>query len=64
MYALNAKTGAKLWSYDLIDGTVFSSPVVANGIVYICSIRLLCLCLRLEVNEGRGMQAQLPIALT
>jgi PQQ-like domain/Domain of unknown function DUF11 len=33
LYALNASTGAKLWSYA--TGTsVFSSPAVANGVVY------------------------------
>ena len=36
MYALNATTGAKLWSYttgELVD----SSPAVANGVVYVGS---------------------------
>ena len=36
MYALNASTGAKLWSYktgDLVD----TSPAVANGVVYVGS---------------------------
>ena len=31
VYALNAKTGTKLWSY------VSSSPAVANGVVYLGS---------------------------
>ena len=36
MYALNANTGAKLWSYA--TGTdVVSSPAVANGVVYMGS---------------------------
>jgi hypothetical protein len=33
-YALNAKTGAELWSYTT-GGTVDSSPAVANGVVYV-----------------------------
>ena len=33
MYALNARTGAKLWSYAT-GGTVLASPAVANGVVY------------------------------
>jgi outer membrane protein assembly factor BamB len=36
VYALNAKTGAKLWSYTT-PNPVGSSPVVANGMVYIGS---------------------------
>jgi outer membrane protein assembly factor BamB len=34
VYALNASTGAKLWSY-YIGGEVYSSPAVANGVVYV-----------------------------
>jgi outer membrane protein assembly factor BamB len=33
LYALNASTGAKLWSYAT-GGAVNSSPAVANGVVY------------------------------
>ena len=33
LYALNASTGAKLWSYTT-NGDVGSSPAVANGVVY------------------------------
>ncbi len=36
LYALNASTGAKLWSYTT-GGNVSSSPAVANGVVYIGS---------------------------
>ena len=36
VYALNAATGAKLWSYTTGD-SVESSPSVTNGIVYIGS---------------------------
>ena len=36
VYALNASTGAKLWSYATGDG-VDSSPAVANGVVYVGS---------------------------
>ncbi len=35
-YALNARTGAKLWSYGT-GGQVYSSPAVANGMVYVGS---------------------------
>jgi outer membrane protein assembly factor BamB len=35
VYALNASTGAKLWSYA--SGDVESSPAVANGVVYVAS---------------------------
>jgi outer membrane protein assembly factor BamB len=34
VYALDAKTGAKLWSYNVGD-YLDSSPTVANGMVYI-----------------------------
>jgi outer membrane protein assembly factor BamB len=33
--AINARTGAVLWSYAVTDGFVDSSPAVANGVVYI-----------------------------
>jgi outer membrane protein assembly factor BamB len=36
VYALNASTGALLWSY-LTDASVVSSPAVANGVVYVAS---------------------------
>jgi outer membrane protein assembly factor BamB len=36
VYALNAATGAKLWTY-LTGGAVWSSPAVANGVVYVGS---------------------------
>jgi serine/threonine-protein kinase len=36
VYALNAKTGAKLWSYTTAN-SVESSPAVANGVVYVSS---------------------------
>ncbi len=36
VYALNAATGAKLWSYTT-GNQVFSSPAVANGMVYVGS---------------------------
>jgi outer membrane protein assembly factor BamB len=36
VYALNARTGAKLWSYAT-GGQVYSSPAVANGVVYVGS---------------------------
>jgi outer membrane protein assembly factor BamB len=35
LYALNARTGALLWSYDM--GSIFSSPAVVNGVAYIGS---------------------------
>ena len=36
VYALNAATGAYIWSYKT-GGSIDSSPAVANGIVYIGS---------------------------
>jgi outer membrane protein assembly factor BamB len=36
VYALNARTGAKLWSYTS-GSYVDSSPAVANGVVYVGS---------------------------
>jgi outer membrane protein assembly factor BamB len=35
VFALNARTGAKLWSYA--TDAVQSSPAVANGVVYVGS---------------------------
>ena len=37
VYALNASTGALLWSYTT-GGRVNSSPAVANGVVYVGSL--------------------------
>ena len=42
VHALDAKTGAKLWSYDTGADRVFSSPAVVNGVVYVGSIRQQC----------------------
>ncbi len=36
VYAFNAVTGAKLWSFPT-GGEVFSTPAVANGVVYVGS---------------------------
>jgi outer membrane protein assembly factor BamB len=36
IYALNATTGTKLWSFTT-GSNVFSSPAVANGVVYVGS---------------------------
>ena len=36
-YALNARTGAKLWSYTTGNEIVHSSAAVANGVVYVSS---------------------------
>ena len=36
VYALNARTGALLWSYTTGEYVV-SSPAVANGVVYVGS---------------------------
>jgi outer membrane protein assembly factor BamB len=33
-YALDARTGGKLWSYATGNG-VYSSPALANGVVYV-----------------------------
>jgi serine/threonine-protein kinase len=35
VYALNAQTGNKIWSYNTHGQAVESSPAVANGVVYI-----------------------------
>jgi outer membrane protein assembly factor BamB len=37
-YALNARTGAKLWSNAIGSERYTSSPAVANGAVYVGSI--------------------------
>jgi outer membrane protein assembly factor BamB len=36
VYAVDASTGTKLWSYAVGSG-VYSSPAVANGVVYVSS---------------------------
>lgn len=36
VYALNASTGARFWSYTT-GGSVYSSPAVGNGVVYVGS---------------------------
>jgi len=40
VYALDAKTGTKLWSYKT-GSWVLSSPAVANGVAYIGSTDIL-----------------------
>jgi eukaryotic-like serine/threonine-protein kinase len=35
LYALNAKTGAKIWNYNATELGIGSSPTVADGIVYV-----------------------------
>ncbi len=35
IYAINATTGAKIWSIPMCLSKYFSSPAVANGLVYI-----------------------------
>ena len=37
VYALDAATGAQLWSYP--TRSLNSSPAVANGVVYSCSYK-------------------------
>jgi outer membrane protein assembly factor BamB len=37
VYALNAATGAKLWSYPT-SAIAYSSPTVVNGMVYVSSL--------------------------
>ena len=37
VYALNASTGAKLWTYATGAIALLSSPAVANGVVYVGS---------------------------
>ena len=38
VYALDASSGAKLWSYATGASIEFSSPAVANGVVYVGSV--------------------------
>jgi outer membrane protein assembly factor BamB len=38
VYALNASTGALVWSYATGGGVYFSSPAVSNGVVYVGSM--------------------------
>ena len=43
LYAWNATTGAKLWSYFTEVGSwIYSSPAVANGVVYFSSVIPVC----------------------
>src|ERR1039458_3500332 len=51
LYALNAKTGAKLWSYATATITE-SSPAVANGVVYVGSSGLSDTVYALNANTG------------
>jgi outer membrane protein assembly factor BamB len=37
LYCLNAETGALIWSYTTASTLFYSSPAVANGVVYITS---------------------------
>jgi hypothetical protein len=37
LYALNARTGARLWNYTT-GSYIASSPTVANGVVYVGSV--------------------------
>jgi len=37
VYALNAVSGAKLWSFSTGNLWVYSTPAVANGVVYVGS---------------------------
>ena len=39
VYALNASTGAKLWSYYNTDGGI-SAPAVADGVAYFSSFKV------------------------
>lgn len=39
LFALNARTGTKLWIYNT-DGPVYSSPAVANGLISVGSVGL------------------------
>jgi len=36
LYALDARSGTKFWSYQTGDG-IYSSPTVVNGVVYVGS---------------------------
>jgi PQQ-like domain len=60
VYALDANTGAELWSYTT-GGAVYSSPAVANGMVYIGSDdgKLYCFGLTDEDRESASAQPDL-----
>jgi outer membrane protein assembly factor BamB len=38
LYALDARTGTKLWSFATGNSMIESSPAVANGVVYVGSV--------------------------
>jgi outer membrane protein assembly factor BamB len=60
VYALNAKTGAKLWSFTT-GSSVTSSPAVANGVVYVGSYDGKVYAFGL--NKVQSKLGQLPNAL-
>ena len=49
VYALDASTGAKRWSYTT-GGSVITSPAVANGVVYVGSFD--CNVYALDASTG------------
>jgi outer membrane protein assembly factor BamB len=53
MYAFEARTGARLWHYQLPHGTygISSSPAVANGVVYIASTNGYTYAFSLKKNQ-------------
>jgi outer membrane protein assembly factor BamB len=57
VYALNATTGAKLWSYST-GGGVYSSPAVVNGVVYVGSLNGGVYAFSLK--KGGGKHGQFP----
>ena len=62
VYALNASTGAILWSYTT-GNAVTSSPAVANGVVYIGSGEWLGNVYALNASTGAKLWSYTPEAL-
>ena len=57
LYAWDATTGAKQWSYFTEVGSwIFSSPAVANGVVYFSSVYPGVPGVIYAINAGTGTQ--------
>ena len=61
MYALDATTGAKAWSFPT-GGRVFSSPAVADGVVYVGSEDFNVYALEDTCFPVAKLQAVAPVA--
>jgi len=58
LYALDGATGQVRWSYPLKDGSLFSPPLVANGVVYFSSGNILAAVK--EQNGDKIWEKQMP----